>query len=132
MLKKPKILLRYKFQDDSTGLSLLKDEILEDLYIMEKEMNQSSPTPGFPDQWLQYLYYDLKKLKTYNDLLKWYMNHVGHNQEDTEEHFNDCLEAGGHKFTTETIKKKEKAEEIKRNVGPEVASHFDSIIDNLL
>jgi hypothetical protein len=60
------------------------------------------------------------------------MNHVGYNQEDTEEHFNDCLVASGHRFTTDTIKKKEKAQEIKRNVGPEVASHFDSIIDNLL
>jgi hypothetical protein len=131
-MPKPKILLKYKFQDDSTGLSLLKDEILEDLYIMEKEMNQSSPTPGFPDQWLQYLYYDLKKLKTYNDLLKWYMNHVGYNQEDTEEHFNDLLKSIGNELTPAIIKKREKAQEIKRNVGPEVARHFDSIIDNLL
>jgi hypothetical protein len=131
-MPKPKILLKYKFQDDSTGLSLLKDEILEDLYIMEKEMNQSSPTQGFPDQWLQYLYYDLKKLKTYNDLLKWYMNHVGYNQEDTEEHFNDLLKAIGNELTPAIIKKREKAQEIKRNVGSEVASHFDSIIDNLL
>ncbi len=131
-MPKPKILLKYKFQEDGTGLGTLKDEILEDLYIMEKEMNQSSPTQGFPDQWLQYLYYDLKKLKTYNDLLKWYMNHVGYNQEDTEEHFNDLLKAIGNELTPAIIKKREKAQEIKRNVGSEVASHFDSIIDNLL
>jgi len=131
-MAKPKILVKYKFDDNGTGLSILKEEILEDLYIMEKEMNQSSPTQGFPDQWLQYLYYDLKKLKTYNDLLKWYMNHVGYNQEDTEEHFEDLLKAIESKLTPAIIKKREKAQEIKRNVGPEVTRHFDSIIDNLL
>jgi len=131
-MAKPKILLKYKFDDNGTGLGTLKEEILEDFYIMEKEMNRSSPTPEFPDAWLQHLYHDLNKLKTYNDVLKWYINHVGYNQEDTEEHFEDLLKAIGSKLTPVIIKKREKDLEIKRNIGPEVASHFDSIIDNLL